>query len=98
MKKELFFDLVDRVHDLDGLAEDLSEAVCSYDELCDMLKLVESKEEEDREEQNKIPLCTKYLLQRTTMFQMLSTKIEGIKDLILEETKKLEEYITTTFQ
>ena len=97
MKSELYFDLVDRVHDLDGLAEDLTEAVCAYNELRDMLKIVESKEEEDHDEQSEIPLCTKYLLQHTTMFQMLAAKIDGIKDLILEETKKIEDYITETF-
>ena len=94
MTSELYFDLAERVHTLDGLAEDLREAVCAYNELRDMLRVVESKDEEDREEQSTIPRCTKYLLQRTTMFQMLATKIDGIKNLIHEETKKIEEYIT----
>ena len=90
MNTDAYFDFVEQVHTLDRLAEDLTEAVCSYCELRDMLKVVESKDKVDSEDQREIPLCVSYLLQHTTMFQMLAAKIEGIASMILDEAKKLE--------
>ena len=90
MNVDAYFDFVERVHTLDGLAEDLTDAVCSYSELRDMLKIVESKDKLDSEEQSEIPLCVQYLLQKTTVFQMLASKIKGMKDLILDKAKELD--------
>ena len=90
MNTDAYFDFVERVHRIDGLADDLTEAVCSYCELSDMLKVVESKDKVDSAEQREIPLCVSYLLQHTTVFQMLAAKIEHIASMILEEAKKLE--------
>ena len=89
MNVDAYFDFVERVHTLDGLAEDLTDAVCSYSELRDMLKIVESKDKLNSEEQSEIPLCVQYLLKKTTVFQMLGTKIEGMKNLILDKAKEL---------
>ncbi len=90
MNAEVVRDIISKCQTIEGIKDDLDNALSCYNDMMEDVKSIDNREAEVIE---KLPWAYRYLLSSTECIQMMVAKINHIVTILQSQTKELLDYM-----